>query len=148
MDGSFQIWHVWVVLGIVLFIVELFTPSFFAASLGVAVFGVAIAAAFSASPTVQMAIFVVTAIAVFFAARPFFMRTLRGGALETRTGVQALIGREALVVEPIDNTVNAGRVKIAGEFWKAASADGRPVPDGSTVVVERIEGVTAVVRTH
>jgi membrane protein implicated in regulation of membrane protease activity len=61
-----------------------------------------------------------------------------------RTGVAALIGREAVVLAPCDR--DAGRVRIGGEEWSARSYDpDLHIPAGTRVDVFAIEGATALV---
>lgn len=143
--ASIELWHVWIVVGIVLFIAEIFVPAFLMGSLGIGAWAAAIAAGAGASFTGQILAFILTMVVVFFMVRPFFNKTLARFDQPVKTGVQALIGRDALVIEPIDNVTNRGRVKIGGETWKAQSANGQPIPDGTTVVVNRMEGVTVFV---
>lgn len=140
-----ELWHVWIVVGIILFIGEMFTPLFLLGSLGVGAWAAAIAAGFGAPFAGQVAAFIVTMVVVFFLIRPFFNKTLARFDQPLKTGVQALIGRDALVIEAIDNVTNRGRVKIGGETWKAKSVDGQPIPDGAQTVVTRMEGVTVFV---
>jgi membrane protein implicated in regulation of membrane protease activity len=140
-----EAWHVWIVIGIILFIGEMFTPAFLLGSLGIGAWAAAIAAGFGMPFAGQVAAFIVTMVVVFFMIRPFFTKTLSRFDQPLKTGVQALIGRDALVIEAIDNITNRGRVKIGGETWKARSVDGQPIPDGTHTVVDRMEGVTVFV---
>jgi len=60
------------------------------------------------------------------------------------TGVHALIGRDARVVETVSE--RGGLVKLAGEQWTARTEAAESVLEvGSTVRVVRIDGATAVV---
>jgi membrane protein implicated in regulation of membrane protease activity len=60
------------------------------------------------------------------------------------TGVAALVGRSALVIEPVDD--HHGRVRICGEVWSAhAFAPGQVIPAGAVVDVFEIDGATALV---
>src|SRR5215475_4780477 len=75
--------------------------------------------------------------------RPIARRHLRLPAL-SRTGVDALVGRKALVTRTVD--AHGGRVRIGGEEWSARSyLDGEVLEEGSTVDVVKIEGATALV---
>lgn len=145
MPFEVDVWQIWIIAGIVLFIAEIFLPAFLMGSLGIAAWAAAIAAGLDLSLSAQVLVFSITLLVVFFLARPFFNRTLARFDQPLRTGVQALIGREALVVEAIDNTTNRGRVKIGGETWKAQTASGTPMAEGARATVERIEGVTVFV---
>ena len=63
---------------------------------------------------------------------------------ELRTGIEALKGRQALVLERVDG--RTGRVKLGGEVWSARSYDtGQVFEAGQEVDVVEIEGATAVV---
>ena len=145
MPFDMEIWQAWVVVGVILFIIEMFVPAFLMGSLGIGAWAGAIAAGFGASFAGQVAAFTVTMVVVFFLLRPFFNKTLSRFDNPAKTGVQALIGRDALVIEPSDNVTNQGRVKIAGETWKAQAANGQSVSVGTVTIVQRIEGVTAFV---
>ncbi|AEW93361.1 MULTISPECIES: NfeD family protein [Streptomycetaceae] len=88
---------------------------------------------------------------VFLAVSVALVGVVRGIALRhratpprLRTGIDALKGRSALVVERVDQ--HAGRIKLAGEIWSARALDtGRVYEAGEEVDVVDIEGATAVV---
>ena len=62
----------------------------------------------------------------------------------TRSGAAALVGRSALVIEPVDE--HHGRVRISGEVWSArAFAPSQVIPAGEVVDVFEIDGATALV---
>jgi membrane protein implicated in regulation of membrane protease activity len=77
-----------------------------------------------------------------------FVRPVVKAHLHTPTalasGVDALIGRQALVLERID--ADHGQVKIGGEVWSARSyLDGQFFEPGSRVDVVAIQGAIALV---
>ena len=63
----------------------------------------------------------------------------------TRTNVESLIGKTAVVTENIDNISAQGSAKVGGVVWTARSTDGDPIPAGAQVIVDRIEGVKVFV---
>lgn len=63
----------------------------------------------------------------------------------TSTNVNALPGTKGLVSEAIDNVRGQGQVKLGGIAWTARSSDDQPIPAGTLVQVDRIEGVKAFV---
>ena len=63
----------------------------------------------------------------------------------TKTNVDAVIGIQGYVTADIDNAAATGTVKLGAMEWTARSADGTPIPKGTLVKVERIEGVKAIV---
>ena len=63
----------------------------------------------------------------------------------TKTNVDAVIGTQGYVTADIDNIAATGTVKLGAMEWTARSADGTPIPKGTLVRVEKIEGVKAFV---
>ena len=85
----------------------------------------------------------VATLILLLATRPLVRRFLRGE--ETRTNADRVVGRTAVVTEPIDNVLAKGRVSVLGSDWTARSLDGGAIPAGAQVRVERIEGVKLIV---
>ena len=63
----------------------------------------------------------------------------------TRTNVDGMIGSTGRVTVAIDNQAAQGQIKLGAMEWTARSACGNPIPVGTQVRVERIEGVKAIV---
>ena len=59
----------------------------------------------------------------------------------TRTNVDALAGKTCLCVTAIDNVSGVGQVKLGDVEWTARSTDGEPIPAGTQVTIDRVEGV-------
>ncbi len=91
----------------------------------------------------QVALFLAVSAAMLLCLRPFVRKYVRAG--ETKTNVDALVGRTTVVTEAIDNLAQTGAIKLSGVTWTARSADGRPIAAGTVVAVAKIEGVKAVV---
>ena len=91
----------------------------------------------------QVIIAAVVTLALLLATRPFVERFLTGK--ETHTNADRVVGRVAVVTEPIDNVLAKGRVSVLGGDWTARSMDGAVIPAGTRVKVERIEGVKLIV---
>jgi membrane protein implicated in regulation of membrane protease activity len=103
----------------------------------------ALAAAFGAGPGLSFLVFAGVSLLMLLVVRPVAKRQMRIPA-PVRTGVDALVGADALVVERVDG--RDGRVKLGGEVWSARSYDGQSAfEEGDTVQVLRIEGATALV---
>ena len=91
----------------------------------------------------QLLIFVLTALILLFFTRPAaltFLHTKR-----EKTNADGLIGKKALVLHDITKW-EKGQVKINGVVWTAASVDNADIPAGSECLIEKIEGVTLIVR--
>lgn len=63
----------------------------------------------------------------------------------TRTNVDSVVGTVGHVTADIDNDSAAGQVKLGAMEWTARSTSGEPIPAGTLVKVDRIEGVKAFV---
>lgn len=63
----------------------------------------------------------------------------------TKTNVDSLIGSEGYVTAAVDNLSAVGQVKLGAMFWTARSTTGDPIPKGTLIRVDRIEGVKAFV---
>ncbi|MET7379661.1 NfeD family protein [Streptomyces sp. NPDC005526] len=92
---------------------------------------------------VQVLVFVVVSVALIAVVRPIAARHSRQRP-QLATGVDALKGRHAVVLERVD--ASGGRIKLAGEVWSARALDtGRAYEAGEEVDVVDIEGATAIV---
>lgn len=63
----------------------------------------------------------------------------------TRTNVDSVIGSTGTVTAEINNVTGQGQVKLASMEWTARSTSGEPIPAGTLIRVDRIEGVKAFV---
>lgn len=91
----------------------------------------------------QIGVFVASSIVLMVATRPLAIRFLNSRT--TRTNVDSLVGRHALVTDTIDNLKALGTAQIDGMTWRARSEDDTVIPKGSQVVIRRIQGVKLVV---
>ena len=68
------------------------------------------------------------------------------GPSETLFGVERVVGRDAIVIVPIDPKSAQGRVRVENEIWHADSESGQPIPDGTMVQVLSVRGDRVLVR--
>ena len=139
------IWQIWIVVGIALFIMEIFTPGFFIASIGIGAFIASLCAALGFSFTLQIVALAVGMILSMVFIRPLLYKKGKKSPKGQLTGVDALVGKDALVLQQIENTPSLGRVQIGGENWKAVSSNGDIIIKDAVVTVDRIVGATAYV---
>ncbi|GAA2409189.1 NfeD family protein [Streptomyces glaucosporus] len=103
----------------------------------------AVTAGLGGGAVAQVAVFAVVSTALILVVRPIARRA-HTGRPELRTGVDALTGRQATVLERVD--AEGGRIKLAGEVWSARALDTDAVYEpGARVDVVEIDGATAVV---
>ena len=102
-----------------------------------------IAALFGASAVIQAIVFIAVTILALVITRPLVKKYIR--PKKEYTNADKVIGQIGIVCEDIDNINATGQVKIDGKIWTARSADGSLIPNGSNVVIDRIEGVKLIV---
>ena len=91
----------------------------------------------------QILVFFVISIVTLAALRPLSRKYLSPRI--TRTNVDSVIGSQGRVIAAIDNVEAAGQVKLGAMEWTARSTSGDPIPEGTLVKVDRIEGVKVFV---
>ena len=138
----------WFLLAAALLIGEIFTTSFVLGALSVAALAAAIAAWAGAELWLQVLAFALGSGVATALARPLADRFLHSGRRSLPTGISALIGAEARVIEAIDPESRTGRVLVRGDDWRAISEDGMPVAAGARVIVTEVEGTTLRVAPH
>ena len=138
-----QSWTLWLIIAAVLGAAELTIGTFDLLLLAVGGLVAAGAAGLGLGIGLQLLAFAITATAMITLVRPVARRHLNAHP-QLRTGVSALIGREAVVLSPVGR--EPGRVRIGGEEWSARSYDpDLLIPAGTTVDIFAIEGATALV---
>jgi membrane protein implicated in regulation of membrane protease activity len=103
----------------------------------------AVSAGLGGDVVVQVLVFVFVSVALIAVVRPIANRH-RSQRPQLVTGIDALKGKHAVVLERVDST--GGRIKLAGEVWSARSLDtGSAYEVGQEVDVVDIEGATAII---
>ena len=136
-------WQLWVIAGLVLLIIEIFTQGFVVAVFGVAFLIVAPFAYAQSSLNTQLLVFGVATAVMSLGIRPLVLRLIRES--KTKTNVDALVAKTGLVTEAIDHTMNSGRVRLGGEEWRAVTPDESKIGVGAKVVVKAVDGCKVVV---
>jgi membrane protein implicated in regulation of membrane protease activity len=133
----------WFVIAVALGIAEVFGSALVFGMFAVGALAGAVAAWLGGGIIVQAVAFVVVSTALLIVVRPIARRHMRTPP-ETRTGVAALVGQSALVVQRVD--AHGGRVKIGGEIWSARALHPEQIMEpGTAVDVIEIRGATAFV---
>lgn len=135
----------WLAVLIVLLLVEIatlgLTTIWFAGGALVA----CVAALLHASIWVQIVLFLVVSVLLLLFTRPAAVRYMNKN--RTKTNVDSMAGKEAVVTEDIDNLKAQGVVQVNGLEWTARAENNQDViPKGSVVEVTRVDGVKLIVR--
>ncbi len=138
-------WVVWLVVAVIMFIIEAVTTGlatlWFAIGAVVAMIMDLCGAPLPAQIIVMAAVSIVCFALCMIWIRPK-LESLRKKNIQ-RTNADRLIGREGIVIVPLDKTEGKGQVKIDGQIW-SAKAD-TDIAEGVRVNVKSIEGVKLVV---
>ena len=136
----------WLVLLILFLVAEGATAAVTTIWFAIGAVAAMIAALLGAEIWLQVVLFAFVSVICLLALRPVLKKYL--DPKKTKTNIDALIGKQALVQEDIDNVSGTGRVKLDGMQWSARSADGEKIEKDTIVVVEKIEGVKVFVKTQ
>lgn len=141
-----EVWHIWIIVALLFFILEIFTPGFAVACLSIGAIGGAIATLVGWEFKFQLLVFAITSLVALVSVRPLVIKFLKSKKKETLTNTDALIGREAIVTEAIQAHVG-GRVKIDGDDWKAVCSNADSVNCGTIVRITKVDSVILTVET-
>ena len=138
-------WVIWIIVGALFVVAEIFTASFFAGPIGFGCIVAAILAEQEASAAVQFGSFIVTTVVMLLAIRPVVIKMMHGKSDEQVSGIETYVGKQGMITETIDSQAGTGRIKIGGESWRAISDKDIIIEEESLATVVRIEGSKAVV---
>ena len=138
--------YAWLLLALGLLILELSTPVlFFFIAFACGAACAAVAAFLDFSIIFQVWVVLISSTLCYIAIKSFFA-THKTKNLDNKSNVEALIGQEAIVVEPI--SVNQpGVIRVKRELWGAILRDGSMLQIGTVVKIVDIQGNKLVVRS-
>lgn len=135
---------IWFAGGILFAAAEALSGDFVLLMIGGGAVAAALASFLGAPLWLATIVFAVVSIGLVFGLRPVIKRHLLATPV-TPTGIDALRGSEATVIRAFGNS--GGQVRIGGDIWTARPADENDTfRTGESVIVEDIDGATAVVR--
>lgn len=138
-----EAWVIWLIAGVVLGLLEVTTLTLVLGFFAGGALAASLVAVIGGGAAIQVVTFLVVSLALLGLLRPVVRRHMRP-ELGIRTGVAALVGQSAVVLERVD--AHHGQVKLAGEIWTARAYDPTLVIEaGSPVSVMEIKGATALV---
>jgi membrane protein implicated in regulation of membrane protease activity len=141
---DFPAWQLWLLAAVIAGALEIALPGFVMLWFSVGALVASLGAALGLGINVQLTAFILVSVALFAASRTLFKKAFMRTASQMKTGVEAMVSREALVTESLVEG-HGGTVRINGELWSARSLGG-PVTEGERVIVEQVEGLKLWVR--
>lgn len=136
---------VWLIAMVVLLIVEALVPGLVSIWFALGALAALIAALLHAPLWLQIVWFLATSVVTLVLTRPLAQKYVNSRIQPTNA--DALIGKDCVVTEDINNLAGTGAVKIDGKVWTARSEDeSKYFAAGEIVTAVRIEGVKLIVR--
>ena len=133
----------WIVLAVVLGIIEASTVNFVTIWFAIGAVFAFITAIITDSLLFQVAVFTGISVLSLILTRPFVKNVLNNKTVATNA--DRYINQKAYVTQTINGVSGSGQVKSMGQIWSAKSEDGLDINEGEEVIINRIDGVRAVV---
>lgn len=133
----------WLVLAVAFLAAEAATVTVISLWFAAGALAAMVSALLGAGIWLQVGIFLLVSAAALTALRPLVRKFLTPKL--TATNVDSVIGSVGIVTADIDNISASGQVKLNGMEWSARSSSGDPIPKGTRIAVDRIEGVKVFV---
>ena len=139
-------WHILITIGIIAFIIEIFTAGFISGSIGIGFLFSAIGNYLGLVTEWQILMFAFGVSLTYFLARPIITKY---GYKNNRikTNQDALINKKGTVTQEINPLKNTGRVSIDGDDWKALTKTGEIIKIGTIVKVVAIDSIILFVES-
>lgn len=133
----------WIVVGVILVIIEIFTPGFLFLSFGAGAILTGIFSIFIPNIIVQIIFFALVTFMLFINLRKFGNKVYNKS--NPPTNYEALIDKRGVVTETIPED-ERGFVKVQGEIWSAVSVDNQKINPNERVLVKKVEGNKLIVK--
>lgn len=91
----------------------------------------------------QVLIFLTVSVVLVILSKTIWKKLFQRNPL-VKTNLDAVVGKDAIVTEPINNIEGKGAVKVLGKEWSAVSEDGSEIGLDTTVTVKEIRGVKLI----
>ena len=134
---------IWLLLTVIFLITEASTVTLVSLWFAAGALAAMAAALLGASLWIQIALFLAVSVLLLTALRPLVRKHITPKL--TATNIDSVIGSTGLVTAPIDNVTASGQAKLGAMVWTARSTSGKPIPEGTLIRVDRIEGVKVFV---
>jgi membrane protein implicated in regulation of membrane protease activity len=138
-----EAWMVWIAIGVLCMIIEIFTPGFFFMSVGLGALVTGLISLLLPGTVWQILFFAVITFVIFIFTRKLSRKIMSKTSEETN--IYALKGQIGKVVKEIPED-GRGYVKVEGEEWSAKSSEKTVIKAGSKVEILNITGNKLIVK--
>jgi membrane protein implicated in regulation of membrane protease activity len=132
-------------LAAVFLIGEIFTAGFFLIFLSIGAAAAGVLALLDVGYAGQFIVFIVVSGILFVFGRRFADRVTE--KQPPGIGADRFVDQDGIVLVEVDNSINAGSVRVGQDEWRAISETGEILPKGTHIRVTQIDGTRAVVKT-
>lgn len=138
-------WQVWLIIAGAFVILEIATMGFLVFWFAMGALVAMVLSFFVDNVIIQSVVFLVVSTILLFATKPLVNKIMpKESFVKTNSySIEGKVGKVTVDIEPIEGK---GQIKVSGEAWSAKSADDTYIPKDTEVVVEKIEGVKAIVK--
>lgn len=136
--------YFWLAAMVALLLIEAAVPGLVSIWFALGAFAALLSAMLNAPLWLQIVWFVLVSVLALWFTRPLVKKYVNSRVQPTNADV--VIGKDAVVIEDIDNIRGTGAVSVDGKDWAARSTDADlTISAGKVVNVLRIEGVKLIV---
>ena len=138
---------IWLVLGVVLIVAEVFTLGFVLLWFGIGAIAAAIVGLAGGGLGLQFLVFAIVSVALTIMSRTLLANYLPHPGQRLKTGIEALPGKIGTVIGPSIGTLHEAAVKVYGSTWTAYPIDDETqLIEGEKVEVVEVRGSSIYVR--
>lgn len=135
---------VWLIILVVLIVIEIITMGLTTVWFAGGALVAAVAAAVGCNIYIQTLLFAAVSLVLLYFTRPLAVKYFNKD--RTKTNVESMVGKQAIVTSEIDNLQGIGQVTVGGMEWSARAVREKHVIEvGAVVTVKQVEGVKLIV---
>lgn len=135
--------YFWLILFVAAILVEASTAALISIWFAVGSVAALIAAVLGVPVWLQLTVFCVFTAVMLIFTRPLLKKLFPKKFTPTNTELS--VGRSAVVIEEINDSLGTGRVRLNGVDWKAVTENGRVIEKDTVVTVKEIRGAKLLV---
>ncbi len=138
-------WQFWLILSGLFLLIEIFNSGFLIFWFSIGALVAMVVSFVINNIIIQATIFLIVSTLLLFITKPFVNKILpKDSFIKTNSNsIEGKIGKVIVDIEPIESK---GQIKINGEVWSAKSANNTYISKDTEVIIEKIEGVKAIVK--
>lgn len=136
-------WHLWLIVAGIFFIIEMATAGFLIFWVGVGSLLAMCISFITDNILIQTTVFVLSSIVLIPLTKPLIKKYIDKGET-VATNVYSSIGKTGVVIVDINTLDATGQVKVNGEVW-SAKAD-TDIAKGTEVEILKVDGVKLIVK--